>query len=197
MNYSRDFSKVLSDKSKILSLLEDCYFHTDDFHHWEEERAFIAKAINQPGSILDIGSANGFLLTCFQEWQPHKLTPYGIDTDDNLIEKAKVLFPEYPDNFSVLSIENLNQTPLNFPKKFNLIFWNVWDNRDFTKPQELEILKSVLNKVSLHGRLILGLYHRDQANNQRRIQRLVSLGFVPRGILENPTGSEMACWFDK
>lgn len=195
--YSLDFQKLLADKEITLRLLEECHFHTDDFKYWEEERAFIAQAINQDGSILDIGCANGFLLRCLEEWQHHKLVPYGVDRDELRIGQARKLFPQFAGNFDLLSIEDLvDISSHGLPSKYDLVYWAVWDNIKFTDPREVGVLDSVMKLVKSGGRLVLGFYDPKKEINVERITRLKGLGYKPDGVLENPSGVQAVCWFD-
>lgn len=167
---------------------------------WEDVRKFIAKAVNQDGNILDIGCANGFLLVCLQEWSEYKLTPYGIDTDAILIHEAKKLFPEYENNFIALPLEEIFELEkYGLPKKYNLIYWNVWDNWQFSRQEEIEDLKLLFDSLDGKGRLILGFYDAQKENNLKRIENLKANGFTPNSILENPVPGkpEIICWFDK
>ena len=94
-NYSKYFNDLLNDSPKISSLLEGCHFRNSTFEIWFKHRSFIADAIDQGGTFLDIGCANGFLLLCLKEWTKVNLIPYGIDSDLEHIKDCKVLFPEY------------------------------------------------------------------------------------------------------
>ncbi|OGC92627.1 hypothetical protein A2899_01155 [Candidatus Amesbacteria bacterium RIFCSPLOWO2_01_FULL_49_25] len=197
--YSQDFQNLISTSDKILSLLEGSSFHSDDFLVWEVARKFISQAVTHSGTILDIGCGNGFLLRCLQEWQNYPLIPYGIDTNSEFIGKAKLLFPNQSQNFAVLSIENLDKlVSAGLPDKYDLIYWNVWDNWDFDSDRHLEILKDVMSHVRPGGRLILGLYYTESQYNLEKVNQLKSHGFPPDGMTKNsPDKWEIVCWFDK
>jgi 2-polyprenyl-3-methyl-5-hydroxy-6-metoxy-1,4-benzoquinol methylase len=75
MGYSREFIKLIKDKKNTQRLLSGSGLAGADFKVWERARLFISEAINAPGSILDIGCGNGFLLRCLQEWSKYKLIP--------------------------------------------------------------------------------------------------------------------------
>lgn len=199
VKYSDDFQRLISDPLKLRSLLDNCHYH-GPFHDWEDERKFIVQAINQDGAILDIGCANGFLLRCFQAWTSFKLVPYGIDPDEKLVKEAQKLFPGCQNNFSPIPIEAL---PLvekyKLPKFYNLVYWNVWDNRSFGSQKELNNLKNSLDLLTNGGRLILGFYDPSKEENLERVEKLRARGYVPTGVLENPVSrkNEMICWYDK
>jgi diadenosine tetraphosphate (Ap4A) HIT family hydrolase len=56
---------------------------------WEYARSHIAHAIEGPGSFLDVGCANGFLLECLPRWTAVPLDRWGLDIDPALVERAR------------------------------------------------------------------------------------------------------------
>lgn len=66
--------------------------------------------------ILDLGSGNGFLLKKIKETNPN-IIPYGIELNYEVAESAKILQPEFKDNFYT---GNLIDAPKILSK--NLIF---------------------------------------------------------------------------
>lgn len=71
---------------------------------WREEREPILDAITRPGSLLDVGCANGYLLDCIVRWGGERgirITPHGVDRSDGLIERARALFPDLAVNLHV------------------------------------------------------------------------------------------------
>lgn len=68
---------------------------------WIATRKPNADCIDNSGSFLDIGCANGYLLECILKWtslRNLKIVPYGIDISEKLIELAKARLPGYADN---------------------------------------------------------------------------------------------------
>ena len=54
---------------------------------WELLRRPIAEAIDRSGSFLDIGCANGYLLSCLMEWTEERgiaIDPHGLDMSEPL-----------------------------------------------------------------------------------------------------------------
>jgi 2-polyprenyl-3-methyl-5-hydroxy-6-metoxy-1,4-benzoquinol methylase len=43
-------------------------------------------AIDRPGSFLDVGCANGYLLESLARWSPHAIERYGLDFSARLVE---------------------------------------------------------------------------------------------------------------
>ena len=50
------------------------------------------------GNVLDLGCGNGLLLSKICDWSPH-LIPRGIDSNAGAIEHARLLHPQFADNF--------------------------------------------------------------------------------------------------
>jgi SAM-dependent methyltransferase len=59
------------------------------------------KAIHRPGSFLDVGCANGYLLESLVRWSPHPIEPYGLDFSARLAELARARLPQWADRFFV------------------------------------------------------------------------------------------------
>jgi len=204
-NYSNKFNNLISDKNKVREVLEGSFFHSDDFRKWENARSFIAKAIHKDGTILDIGCANGFLLMCLQEWSGYKLNPYGIDISKRNIGMVRDLFHRIPNHFASFSVTNIAfpflgrliwKHSLKLPQKFDFIYWNVWDNWTFEKPNQVAPVSSLLNMLNVGGRLILGFYDEKRENNLSRIETLKTKGYGLNRILENPEGNEVISWIN-
>lgn len=200
--YSPEFLDLISNEKRLRDLLvEGGYVTTEPWDKevawqtWERSRRFIAGAINKDGSILDYGSANGFLLRCLQEWSPHKIKVYGIDTDKVAIKRARKLFPSEESHF--ITLEEIRDNP-QFPRSFDFVFWNVWDNYNFEEEGQEELLKSLLGAINKGGRLILGFYRENKDDSKKVIERIEQLGYEFSSTEENPSGSnEVIAWFDK
>ena len=62
------------------------------YEDWVRLRSPIADCITAPGTFLDIGCANGFLLECLLEWTTEKgvaIEPYGLDYSERLTVLAE------------------------------------------------------------------------------------------------------------
>jgi SAM-dependent methyltransferase len=71
---------------------------------WVSLRKPVADCVDKPGSFLDIGCANGYLLECCIEWTAERqinIEPYGVDISKKLIELARQRLPQYRDNFFI------------------------------------------------------------------------------------------------
>jgi len=145
-----------------------------NFEGWTARRKFICEAIDHEGTILDIGCANGFLLYCLRKWCSHKLVPYGIDSEP--IDSVEDLFPiQYQhEHFQQVALEEFLVTEVtSFPKKFDFIYWNVWDNCSLE--QEKHWIIKLLRYVKPSGRLILGFYDSSKSH-EPKIAKVKELG---------------------
>lgn len=195
--YSEEFKKILSNPELLQKYLQESHV-SFDLKRWKQGRKFIADVIDRDGPVLDIGCANGFLLRCLQEWtgRGNKLIPYGIDTNPEHIKQAKELFPQNQGNFFEGSVEGLVRQ--DSPIKFPTVYWNVWDNYDFSERERIDVLKGVIDKVlAPEGRLILGFYDVKEGNNKKRIQQLEQLVFKLTGHLKAEDSNEELVWLDK
>jgi SAM-dependent methyltransferase len=72
-----------------------------DEERWEAARRPITRAVDRPGSFLDVGCANGYLLESLVRWSPHAIEPYGLDWSARLVELARARLPQWADRFFV------------------------------------------------------------------------------------------------
>ncbi|MEE8413571.1 MAG: class I SAM-dependent methyltransferase, partial [Dehalococcoidales bacterium] len=71
-------------------------------NRWVSLRKPVADCIDKPGSFLDIGCANGYLLECCTRWTAErgiKIDPYGLDISPKLIELARRRLPQFASHF--------------------------------------------------------------------------------------------------
>ncbi len=71
---------------------------------WEALRRPIAACIESPGTFLDIGCANGYLLQCILRWTQERgiqITPYGLDFSEKIIALAQARLPQYTSHLFV------------------------------------------------------------------------------------------------
>ncbi len=140
--------------------------------HWIENRRPICSAIEKPGTFLDIGCANGFLLACLQLWSEHQITPYGVDIDAGSLEMARALLPEYANHFAQCSLEHLpTRTKLGLLGFFDTVYWNVWDGLDFNEPLYQTYAENAF--AAARARIILGFYDTDHEFVKRQLEWLV------------------------
>lgn len=205
--YSKEFKNLIEDKDTFQKIMEFNGSPGNSYREWEEKRKFIARAINNNGTILDIGCAGGFFLKSLQEWSGFELVPYGIDIDEKLIKAAKELFQEYKDNFVKLSIEDIDKiTSFSLPNRYDFVYVSVPGNlqdkgwRSFIKNNIFPLANQ---------RLIFGFYgsnafpfdsdkwKKEREYIKNRIEYLKTTDFKISGTLFNPTKfNQGVAWID-
>lgn len=142
---------------------------------WIRCRKPFAKCIDQSGSFLDIGCANGYLLECLMRWVGERgvaIVPYGLDMSEKLIHLAKQRLPQYASNLFV----------------GNAWYWKPPLRFDFVRsemnvvPEELqeEYVTRLLDEFVLpSGRLLITEYRssQDDFSGKWIDERLDELGF--------------------
>lgn len=199
MTYSEAFNELVSDGRTVRRLLEGSSFHADDFGLWRDSRQFLARLFDRGGSVLDLGCGNGFLLRCLQEWSGRRLVPYGVDRDESFIREARAQFPGQQDHFLTFDVRELAPgSPFpGLPPRFDYVYWCVWDNCSFERPEEVEMFLNLDALVRGGGRLIMGFYHPNRWDDYAAVGRLEQLGHSFTGFTENQRGEGLAVWRDK
>jgi SAM-dependent methyltransferase len=78
-------------------------FSGDDAR-WEAARRIILRAVDGPGSFLDVGCASGYLMESLRKWAGEDgidLEPHGLDISPELAELARRRLPEWADRIHV------------------------------------------------------------------------------------------------
>jgi len=68
---------------------------------WHYSRSHIAHAIDRPGSFLDVGCANGYMLETLPGWTTHALDRYGLDISPDLVALARSRLPQLAEQLVV------------------------------------------------------------------------------------------------
>jgi SAM-dependent methyltransferase len=91
-----------------LSVLEDAYLRHEEpwkqsgfsgpAERWERVRRPVADLLDAPGTFLDVGCANGYLMECVVAWARERgvaVEPYGLDVSPKLTQLARRRLPQY------------------------------------------------------------------------------------------------------
>ena len=155
---------------------------------WVALRRPVADCIDRPGSFLDIGCANGYLLECCLRWTAERgisIAPYGLDLSARLVELARRRLPRFSDRFFVGN--SFRWVP---PRRFDFVRTEL-----VYVPGEYEqaYLKWLLQHyLEPGGRLLVANYLEDHPDpaarlfpenhpTQRILERLGELGFAAAG----------------
>ncbi len=155
---------------------------------WVSLRKPVADCIDRPGTFLDIGCANGYLLECCLAWTAERgiaIDPYGVDVSARLVELAKARLPRHADHIFVAHA--FDWIP---PRRFDFVRTEL-----VFVPAEYE--RRFVNHLLAHvvepdGRLLIANYAEDADDPSRGIlpgchptrhilDRLRELGIEPVG----------------
>jgi SAM-dependent methyltransferase len=128
---------------------------------WEYSRSHVAHAIDRPGSFLDIGCANGYMLECLPRWSQHPLTLHGLDISPKLVERARDRLPGLAGQLFV-------GNALTWQSRVRFDFART--NLDYVPAHRKRAL--VENLLSQVGRLIIGVF--NEQLDERPTERLVA-----------------------
>jgi GNAT superfamily N-acetyltransferase/SAM-dependent methyltransferase len=81
--------------------------HGGDAATWEASRGFIAEALHQSGTFLDVGCASGILMESVHRWGKAKslsIEPYGLDIVPEFVQRARRRLPHWADRITVGNI---------------------------------------------------------------------------------------------
>jgi SAM-dependent methyltransferase len=118
---------------------------------WELCKKPIAECIEKPGTFLDIGCSNGYLLESILKWNSFSIIPYGIDLSLKLIELAKARFPQFSPNFFVANAPDWSSSV-----HFDYVRTDL--DSVLADSQEQYLHKVLNSYVALNGRLLLTEY---------------------------------------
>jgi SAM-dependent methyltransferase len=99
--------------ARIIGWLEQSYAEADergdifggsgssgDMAHWETRRRVIASAFDRDGTWLDVGCANGLLMTTLPKWVAEKgfaIEAHGLELSAKVAERARIRYPQFAD----------------------------------------------------------------------------------------------------
>lgn len=149
---------------KLKEKVENAYLSSDEpwkqsgfsgpEERWIKCRKPVAECINESGTFLDIGCANGYLLECLKKWTEERglgIIPYGIDISSRLAELTKHRLPEFKSNIFVGN--GLTWEP---PQKFDYVRTELcYVPESFYKKYINRLVKEFLNE---DGKLLIAEY---------------------------------------
>ncbi len=143
-----------------------------DFNYWVKVRKFLVQPLSAPGSVLDIGCANGLLLHCLKKWSGIPLALFGIEKNSarlHSVDSSRLLPEEYSlGNLRCATLDDFLDGKLNdFPVVFNYIYWNVWTEVDFSRADHFSRVERLFRHVGSAGSLVLAFYDGREYNLKR------------------------------
>lgn len=159
---------------RVLAIIEPAYLagdermgsgHSGTAQDWESSRSIVMEAVDQDGTFLDVGCANGLLMESVHRWSAERglnVEPYGVDISRALIELARFRYPHWSDR-----LHTANAATWRPPMRFDLVrtgleYVPADRRRDFVR-------HLVDHVVRPGGRLIIGKTNEDRAEPGGRL----------------------------
>jgi hypothetical protein len=141
---------------------------------WEHGRSLLVDAIDRPGSFLDVGCANGYLMESVARWSRHPVQPYGLDISPELAELARRRLPRWADRIWVGNA--LHWRP---PRRFEFVRTGL----EYVPPRRRpELVEHLLRHCD---RLIVGVFNEERERRARE-EEVASWGHEIAGRSERP-----------
>jgi SAM-dependent methyltransferase len=94
--------------ARVLAIVEPAYLsaatermgsgHSGTYEQWEQSRGLVMAAIDESGTFLDVGCANGLLMASVERWSRDRglvVEPYGVDISPKLAALARSRYPQW------------------------------------------------------------------------------------------------------
>jgi uncharacterized protein len=134
--------------------------HSGDLATWEAGRRPIARAIHRPGTLLDVGCANGLLLESLVRWSEYPIEPYGLDFAPRLVAEARRRLPQWAERIFLGDARSWEP-----PRRFDFVRTELVYVHEDERPAYVE---SLLRWVEPGGRLLVCGYGGDTVHEQLR-----------------------------
>jgi SAM-dependent methyltransferase len=156
---------------------------------WHYSRSLVAHAINRPGSFLDVGCGNGYMLECLPGRTHHTLDLFGLDISPDLVARAKQRLPQMHDQLVVG-----NALTWQSARRFGFIRTNLDYVPAHRKRQLFE------NLLAQSHRLIIGVFN-EQLDERPTEQMVRGWGYriagrSERANLHKPNIDYRVFWVD-
>jgi hypothetical protein len=166
--------------------------HSGDPARWEQARRPLLTAIDRPGTLLDVGCANGHLMECLHAWAAEDgmtVEPYGLELSPDLADLARMRLTHWADR--IWTGNALTFAP---PRRFDYLRTSL-GYVPFGRRKDL-----VARLLTYTDRLIIGIENED-AHIRESEQELVAMGYAIAGRVETPHSDprlkRRACWIDR
>ena len=121
---------------------------------WTHARSLICDAIEEDGTFLDVGCANGYLMECMERWaaeRGHRIKPYGLDISLGLADLARSRLPTWADRIYTGNV--MTWSP---PQRFDFVRTGL---EYVPLGRRRDLVHRLLDEfVASTGRLIIGTY---------------------------------------
>ena len=146
---------------------------------WIQARGGVAYALDQDGTFLDVGCANGFLMECLPTWSGahgYQVEPYGLDVVPEFVDLARSRLPQWHDRIWLGNVLTW-QPPQTFTYvRTGLEYVLPWRRHEL-------VVRLATTFVMPGGRLILGPM--SEPINQPLVQTFLNAhGLIVAGVNE-------------
>ena len=158
--------------AQVLAIIEPTYLaaateqmgsgHSGTPEEWEETRGLIMAAIDGSGTLLDVGCANGLLMSSVERWSRERglaVEPYGVEISSRLAALARTRYPRWRDRIWAANADGW-QPPIRFRyARTGLEYVPV-------RRREAFVRHLVENVVAPGGRLIVGKNNENRGESE-------------------------------
>ena len=121
---------------------------------WTHARSLVCDAVEQDGTFLDVGCANGYMMECMERWSAergHRIESFGLDIAHELVDLARNRLPIWADRIY----------------SGNVMTWSPPQRFDFVRTgfeyvplrRRRDLVQRLLDEfVAGGGRLVIGTY---------------------------------------
>lgn len=159
---------------RVLAIIESAYLagdermgsgHSGTAREWESSRSIVMEAVDQDGTFLDVGCANGLLMESVHRWSAERglnVEPYGVDISPALAGLARSRYPHWS-----ARIYAANAADWRPPMRFDLVRTGL-EYVPADRRQDF-VHHLVDHVVRPGGRLIVGKTNEDRAEPGDRV----------------------------
>ena len=165
--------------------------HGGDALSYRFKKMMILEAVYRPGTFLDIGSANGYLVSCLYSWIGNTFPDmkfYGLEISEELTQLSRKLWPDLKDNFYIGNVFKWKPEQ-KFDYVYTMIMPEIPEN---LRKYFMSLLFS--DYVKKNGRLILG-----EAGIDKYEKEIIQMGYNITGCCEktvNDGRTKRIIWID-
>ena len=159
--------------------------HSGDAAHCRAAREHISDALAAPGTLLDVGCANGHLMECLVPWAAERgleIEPHGLDISPPLAALARRRLPHWADRIHVGNA--LTWTP---PRRYDVVLTGL---EYVPRLRRRDLVARLIDAYAAPGgRLVIGVYNEERGDLLRGPsveQQVASWGFEVAGRTERP-----------
>nr|WP_281366614.1 class I SAM-dependent methyltransferase [Nocardioides thalensis] len=132
--------------------------HSGSAAEWDASRGIIVVAIDRSGTFLDVGCANGLLMSSVEQWSADRglaVEPHGVEISSHFAEVARTRYPHWRDRIWTANADGWEP-----PMRFDMVRTGL----DYVpRPDREAFVRHLVDRVvAPGGRLIIGKNNEDR-----------------------------------